>query len=594
MSSDSDSSDESRQDLPSLSDLEKWSIKDLKYWLQERDLKRSGKTKQILAKRVYRALHTGRCSLNSDSENEDIESSSIYTNRQVFSSKYSELDSTSWETAAQEKLPQMSNKQVENYFMLHKDPFSSRSAKFIRHFRKGRKLCNENYVSHIMYHPVDSISDICYIKANCKPSMRTSVQVAKGKMATFYSLYVCLSKSTGHIIFAFCNCKAGEAGLCAHVGGLLFSVLKIKNACTSQQCRWEEPRHIQRKPSPKRVHEIRFVNSEGIQQTKIRPYPDVHQASACKDPDTFLVDLLHGLQDINPTCVLYKTLKAEPADISLFTDLFNPKFCYADHVNLAAKDCKLQFHRFMDSLVVGEELSKNVELGTKGQALNQNWIDARKCILTASNFGAICKRRKPEAEALISNLRGYREIPNNVKSISHGRKYEQQALKEYAKDHQQICNGAVSVEDCGIMVNPKFPFLGASVDGKVHCDKCGIGIVEVKCPYGSKQAADVKPWREILPEKCATDQHFYCTLENGKVKLKPDHNYMFQIQGQLAICEKPWVDFVIWTKKGISCERYLFDEKMWEEMLPKLKNFYLLSFVPELFSLRVKRGLKLF
>ncbi|KAK3092994.1 hypothetical protein FSP39_009776 [Pinctada imbricata] len=503
MSSDSDSSDESSQDLPSLSDLEKWSIKDLKYWLQERDLKRSGKTKQILAKRVYRALHTGRCSLNSDSENEDIESSSIYTNRQVFSSKYSELDS-SWESAAQEKLPQMSNKQVENYFMLHKDPFSSRSAKFIRHFRKGRKLSNENY------------------------------------------------------------------------------------------CRWEEPRPIQRKPSPKRVHEIRFVNSEGIQQTKIRPYPDVHQASACKGPDTFLVDLLHGLQDINPTCVLYKTLKAEPADISLFTDLFNPKFCYADHVNLAAKDCKLQFHRFMDSLVVGEELSKNVELGTKGQALNQNWIEARKCILTASNFGAICKRRKPEAEALISNLRGYREIPNNVKSISHGRKYEQQALKEYAKDHQQICNGAVSVEDCGIMVNPKFPFLGASVDGKVHCDKCGIGIVEVKCPYGSKQAADVKPWREILPEKCATDQHFYCTLENGKVKLKPDHNYMFQIQGQLAICEKPWVDFVIWTKKGISCERYLFDEKMWEEMLPKLKNFYLLSFVPELFSLRVKRGLKLF
>lgn len=88
----------------------------------------------------------------------------------------------------------------------------------------------------------------------------------------------------------------------------------------------------------------------------------------------------------------------------------------------------------------------------------------------------------------------------------------------------------------------------------------------------------------MLPEECATDKHFYCMLEDGKLKLKTDHNYMFQIQGQLAISEKPWVDFVVWTKKGISIERISFNDEMWSEMLPKLKLFYMLSFVPELFS----------
>ena len=33
--------------------------------------------------------------------------------------------------------------------------------------------------------------------------------------------------------------------------------------------------------------------------------PDTFQASACKDPNTFLVDLMNGLDVINPGCVLH-------------------------------------------------------------------------------------------------------------------------------------------------------------------------------------------------------------------------------------------------------------------------------------------------
>ena len=112
--------------------------------------------------------------------------------------------------------------------------------------------------------------------------MKNTVQVGNAgqlSISSVYTLNVRLTKLTGHIISAYCNCKAGEAGLCAHVGCLLFSIVRMKNACTSQGCTWDRPRAVQRRPSPKRVHEVRFHSA-----TTNRPYPDTFQASACKDP----------------------------------------------------------------------------------------------------------------------------------------------------------------------------------------------------------------------------------------------------------------------------------------------------------------------
>ena len=47
------------------------------------------------------------------------------------------------------------------------------------------------------------------------------------------------------------------------------------------------------------------------------------------------------------------------------------------------------------------------------------------------------------------------------------------------------------------------------------------------------------------------------------LKLKPTHIYYSQIQGQMAITERSWCDFVIYTEKGISVERIPFDAEFW-------------------------------
>lgn len=44
----------------------------------------------------------------------------------------------------------------------------------------------------------------------------------------FYSFHICVQKTSGHILQAACNCKAGAAGLCAHIGALLYTLVKLK------------------------------------------------------------------------------------------------------------------------------------------------------------------------------------------------------------------------------------------------------------------------------------------------------------------------------------------------------------------------------
>ena len=87
------------------------------------------------------------------------------------------------------------------------------------------------------------------------------------------------------------------------------------------------------------------------------------------------------------------------------------------------------------------------------------------------------------------------------------------------------------VGDCG--------FLGASPDavGK-NASGDTVCLVEVKCPYKG---------RNKTVEEMYDDKSFCCHLVNGEPKLKLNHDYHYQIQGQMAITGVHTCDFVVWT-----------------------------------------------
>ena len=48
-------------------------------------------------------------------------------------------------------------------------------------------------------------------------------------------------------------------------------------------------------------------------------------------------------------------------------------------------------------------------------------------------------------------------------------------IEEHKKSHENVV-----MHNTGFFINPSVPFLGASPDGLVSCDCCGVNVIEVK------------------------------------------------------------------------------------------------------------------
>jgi hypothetical protein len=553
--------EESGETALSMEELMTWLIKDLKAWCSHHHLHVSGK-KNVLAKRVYRAMHSANRSSEEDEEY-DVPAQTM-------------IRPTTWKTVTTDNIPPIRDNDVKNYFVYHKNPVSGARLTFERQLRKARKFTSERYVTNVDIG--QGTDDMSFIRAKCQASMKDAQ----------YSVTVCLVTETGMVQTGECTCKAGQSGVCAHVGALLLTLVKICDACTSQACQWKAAPTGSIKLDPQQICDIRIFNPEKDNIAKHRPYPGIYSAGPTVDPGVFVEDLLDAINTCNSDCALYRTMRGTPGDISSFLSLFDVPFSYRDSVDLTCDSIQQVFQDFTSSLKVTRSMLDNLEKSTRGQGININWKKARSLVVTASHMGSIVKRQKLELDALVKAIM-YPTIIAGVKSLNHGNKMETKARQDYARWHMKKCGG-VSIEDRGLVVSQDLPFIGASIDGSVQCPKCGNGIVELKCPYGTKQ----QQWRNMTPEVCAESPNFCCTLQDGKLKLKKEHQYMYQVQGQMGVCQQSWVDFVIWTKRGISVERIEADTSLWtSRMVPKLHHFFVSGMVVELFSRRIQRGKKL-
>ncbi|PFX25781.1 hypothetical protein AWC38_SpisGene9553 [Stylophora pistillata] len=140
-------------------------------------------------------------------------------------------------------------------------------------------------------------------------------------------------------------------------------------------------------------------------------------------------------------------------------------------------------------------------------------------------------------------------------STDHGIKYEAVALREYKK-HMYGIGHPVKVERSEFFVSPKLFFLGCTPDVKVvdiSCPEDQYGVVEVKFPCSKFS---------VSPAEACSDPNFYLEIKDGIPKLKKDHVYYDQVQGQIALTGAKWYEFVVYTSRGLSIERIHFDEEL--------------------------------
>ncbi|XP_018335510.1 uncharacterized protein LOC108744304 isoform X1 [Agrilus planipennis] len=213
-----------------------------------------------------------------------------------------------------------------------------------------------------------------------------------------------------------------------------------------------------------------------------------------------------------------------------------------------------------------------IEIETRDQANCSTWMFERRKRITASNFGRICKLQsttntKKTIESLLYNKF------NGNEATKYGKMHEKDAIEVF----EMTTN--LKVKKSGLFIDKDYPFLGASPDGLIN-DDC---LIEIKCPINS---------RDVHPIVAAMDKKLdFCEYKDNKVYLKKNHNYMYQIQGQLKITQRKLCYFVVWSPYGIHIEEIERDDIFWKQkMEDKLKKFYFECLLPELVDPRKGRN----
>lgn len=166
-------------------------------------------------------------------------------------------------------------------------------------------------------------------------------------------------------------------------------------------------------------------------------------------------------------------------------------------------------------------------------SVTPEWFSVLRYRITACVFGIIY-HRKPDTPpyVLVTNLLEQWRITSTA--IKWGIDHESEALRAYEEHQHKAVHTGLTVRPVGFHDSTSHPFFGASPDSGVY-DPSNVGepygFVEVKYPFKH---------RDNTPEQACTDLNFCCSLSSsGEIPLKKRHCYYCQIQGQMAIGDRP-------------------------------------------------------
>ena len=149
-----------------------------------------------------------------------------------------------------------------------------------------------------------------------------------------------------------------------------------------------------------------------------------------------------------------------------------------------------------------------LEVNTRQQSHCSLWKEERKKRITASNFGRFMIRKLPVTQKFVDSIKNQKDFCSSA--TSYGSASEKVAKIVYRKKTGN------HVHECGFVVNPAFPFIGASPDGKV-CDSTSheSGILEIKCPFSIRDMTIEEGVNEL-----ANRSQFHLERDEDQIVLK--------------------------------------------------------------------------
>ncbi|CAL1298819.1 unnamed protein product, partial [Larinioides sclopetarius] len=332
-----------------------------------------------------------------------------------------------------------------------------------------------------------------------------------------YKVDVCIDLHSNEILSAECKCAGGAApSSCKHVFTILsfveeYCVKELYNAPTEILQQWHKPSKKKRFPAQK-ISE--FIASNLIRPTNQNTSVNFEALSLLKRNAPIFSVVNDGRFDEDE--FLFKNSICLP--VIPDEEENNPTIDF----ELSLEEILFLHSRIKIDLTQAQEIEKKT---VKQQ--NDLWKVQRLLRLTASNFYRVVHRRN-DLQSLSQTILEDKNL-DHIPAIRHGKIYENKVKNYVAEKYTDF-----KFRDVGLVINPKFYFLGASPDGLLHGKDSFL--VEVKCTYNKENLE--------LDELCLRPG-FCLENKNGVFHLKRNHQYYYQIQGQMAMCNLKKCLFVL-------------------------------------------------
>ncbi|XP_032894924.1 uncharacterized protein LOC116984708 [Amblyraja radiata] len=234
-------------DNMTVDDFLRWKVEALKQFLADRGLKKTGR-KAELAALAYGAVYMKKPVLPTAGEEKhhhaDQYKELLKCGEKILPDPMSELkDGWLGESQGLNCWPPTSIVELSNHLASYDEanqPAPSQKSRLLSDYKEGKAYSyfDARWLKEVFFHPISDDSAMCFLKADCAPSVRVR--------QTPHKPWVCIEKSSGIIHSAYCSCLARLHSTCNHVAAILFKLDYAyqrgwtSKACTMRPCTWGE------------------------------------------------------------------------------------------------------------------------------------------------------------------------------------------------------------------------------------------------------------------------------------------------------------------------------------------------------------------